>query len=98
MKLDSIQVKQTLTQMDAQVLPDDHPAVSQLTDLFGDHTFFLDASGLKVLEPAEELAETKMESGEVLSLADWTDDTLTKLKPHAPEPTGTVVQFCKVKH
>jgi hypothetical protein len=98
MKLNSTQVTQTLRQMDAQVLPDDHPAVSRLADVFGDHTFFLDASGLKVLEPAEELAETEMDSGEVLSLADWTDATLTKLKPHAPEPTGTVVVFREVKH
>lgn len=98
MKLNSTQVKQTLGQMEAQVLPDDHPAVSQLTDVFGDHTFFLDASGLKVLEPAEELTETEAESGEVLSLADWTDETLTNLRPHAPEPTGTVVVFHEVKH
>jgi hypothetical protein len=40
MKLNSTQVKQTLSQFDAQVLPDDHPAVTQLSDLFGDHTFF----------------------------------------------------------
>ena len=98
MKLNSTQVKQTLSQMDAQVLADDHPAVTQLADVFGDHTFFLDASGLKVLEPAEELAGTKMESGEILSLADWTNAALTNLKPHAPEPTGTVVVFREVKH
>src|ERR1700745_1930443 len=97
MKLNPTQMKQTLSQVDAQVPPDDHPAVSQLTDVFGDHTFFLDAGGLKVLEPAEELAETKMESGQVLSLADWTDAALTNLKPHAPEPTGTVVVFREVK-
>jgi hypothetical protein len=50
------------------------------------------------LEPAEELAETQTESGEVLSLADWTDETLTNLRPHAPEPTGTVVVFREVRH
>jgi hypothetical protein len=109
MKLSSTQVKQTLRQMDAQVLPDDHPAVTQLTDVFGDHTFFLDESGLKVLEPTEnesglkvleptEMPEAEMESGEVLSLADWTDATLTSLKPHAPEPTGTIVVFREVRH
>jgi hypothetical protein len=97
MKLSSTQVKQTLRQMDAQVLPDDHPAVTQLTDVFGDHTFFLDESGLKVLEPTE-MPEAELESGEVLSLADWTDATLTSLKPHAPEPTGTIVVFREVKH
>ena len=53
MRLNSTQVKQTMSQIDAQVLPDDHPAVTQLNTLFGDHTFFLDGEGLKVLEPAE---------------------------------------------
>jgi hypothetical protein len=52
MRLNSTQVERTLSQMNAQVLPDDHPAVAQLTNMFGDHTFFLDESGLKVLEPA----------------------------------------------
>jgi hypothetical protein len=97
MKLNSTQVKQTLSQMNAHVLPEDHPAVTQLTDVFGDHNFFLDEGGLKVLEP-NETPEAELQSGEVLSLADWTDATLTSLKPHAPEPTGTVVVFRELKH
>ena len=97
MKLNAAQVKQTLRQMDAEVLPEDHPAVTQLTDVFGNHTFFLDESGLKVLEPAE-TSETEVKSSEVLSLADWTDATLTSLKPHAPEQTGTIIVFREVKH
>ena len=97
MRLNSTQVKQTLSQMDAHVVPDDHPAVTQLTDVFGDHTFFLDERGLKVLEPTE-AAETGAQSGEVLSLADWSDATLTSLTPHAPEQTGTIIVFSEVKH
>ncbi|MBV8924109.1 MAG: hypothetical protein JOZ74_01930 [Bradyrhizobium sp.] len=97
MKLNSTQVEQTLSQMDAHVLPDTHPAVTQLTSLFGDHTFFLDQSGLKVLEPAE-APGTAAPSGEVLSLADWTDATLTSLTPHEPEATGTIVVFDEIRH
>ena len=97
MKLNSTQVKQTLGQLDAQVLPDDHPAITQLTNVFGDHTFFLDQSGLKVLEPAE-TPEAQMQSGEIVSLADWSDSTLTSLTPHAPEPTGMIVALGEVKH
>ena len=97
MKLNSTQVEQTLSQMDAHVLPDTHPATTQLISVFGDHTFFLDQRGLKVLEPAE-APETGMQSGEVLSLADWTDSTLTSLTPHEPEPTGTIVVFQEVRH
>ncbi|HMI15644.1 MAG TPA: hypothetical protein VK526_04700 [Bradyrhizobium sp.] len=90
MKLNSTQVKQTLSQFDAQVLPDDHPAVTQLNDLFGDHTFFLDGGGLKVLEPTE-TPETQAQTGQVVSLADWSDATLTSLSPHEPELTGVVI-------
>lgn len=97
MRLNSAQVTQALSQMEAQVLPDDHPAVTELTDVFGDHTFFLDESGLKVLEPTE-VPETDVQSSEVVSLADWSDATLTSLKPHAPEPTGTVVVFRPIRH
>src|SRR5215472_3572516 len=97
MRLNEMQVKQTLSQMDAQVLPDDHPVTAQLADLFGDHTFFLDQSGLKVLEPADPPGSDAA-SGEVVSLADWSDTTLTSLKPHAPETTGTIIAFGHVKH
>jgi len=90
MKLNTAQVKQTLSQFDAQVLPDNHPAVTQLSNLFGDHTFFLDDSGLKVLEPAE-APELESRAGQVVSLADWSDASLTSLKPHEPEMTGVVV-------
>ena len=90
MKLNATQLKRTLSQYDAQVLPDDHPAVTQLNNLFGDHTFFLDGDGLKVLEPTE-VPEIEGEAGEVVSLADWSDATLTSLRPHEPEPTGVVI-------
>jgi hypothetical protein len=90
MKLNSTQVKQTLSQLDAEVLPDNHPAVAQLNNLFGDHTFFLDGSGLKVLEPTE-APEMAAQTGEVVSLADWSDATLTSLRPHEPELTGVVI-------
>jgi hypothetical protein len=97
MKLDSAQVNQTLSQIHAEVLPEDHPLVTRLANVFGDHTFFLDENGLKVLEPADE-QETQMQSGEVVSLADWSDATLTSLRTHAPEPTGVIVVFDEVRH
>ena len=80
MKLNSTQVEQTLRKLNAEVLADDHPAVTQLTKMFGDHTFFLDGSGLKILEPGE-VPEMELQSGEVVSLADWSDATLTRLRP-----------------
>ena len=96
MRLNPTQVKQTLSQFDAQVLPDDHPAVGQLNSLFGDHTFFIDRDGLKVLEPTE-APDMEARAGEVVSLADWSDATLSSLKAREPEPTGVVVAL-EVKH
>jgi len=90
MKLNSSQTEQALSQFEAEVLPDDHPALTQLSDIYGDHTFFLDGSGLNVLEPAE-AAETEAHTGEIVNLASWSDATLTSLRPHDPEPTGILV-------
>ena len=53
MKLNEVQICRTLSQYRALVLAEDHPAVAQFRELFGHHTFFLDASGLNVLELLE---------------------------------------------
>jgi hypothetical protein len=97
MKLSSAQVKQTLSQFQAEVLPDNHPAVAQLNNLFGEHTFFLDGGGLKVLEPVG-VPEMETRTSEVVSLADWSDATLTSLRPHEPEMTGVVVVLDATRH
>lgn len=97
MKLNAAQVNETLTQMDARVLPDDHPAVGKLSELFGDHTFFVDESGLKVLESTGS-TEAETQAGSVVSLADWSDATSSTLKAHQPTPTGVVVVLSQSKH
>jgi hypothetical protein len=89
MRLSSTQVERALNQFDAQAIPDDHPVMAQLSDLFGDHTFFLDTNGLNVVEPAE--PTTEGETGKVVNLADWTDESLTRLAPHPPQTTEVVV-------
>jgi hypothetical protein len=90
MKLNSAQVERALTQFDAQALPDNHPLVPQLCGVFGDHTFFLDQTGLNVLEPTD-APEKETSAGKIVNLAYWSDDTLTNLMPHEPEPTGVIV-------
>ena len=70
MKMSSQMVERTLSQFEAQPVPDDHPAVTQLNRLFGDHTFFLDRSGLVIVEPAEP-SEGRAQSGVVVKLASW---------------------------
>jgi hypothetical protein len=90
MKLTSSQVERTLSQFEAEAIPDNHPAIGQLCDLFGDHTFFLDANGLNIVEPAEAL-RGEIRSAQVVNVASWGDSGLTRLAPHEPEPTETIV-------
>jgi hypothetical protein len=90
MKLNSAQVEQTLTQFEAQVIPEDHPLVPELNELFGDHTFFLDGNGLNVVEPNES-TQAGAPAGIVINLANWSDAQLTCLTPHEPEPTEVVI-------
>jgi hypothetical protein len=92
MKLNSDQVSRTLSQFEAQVIPDTHPAVPQLNSVFGDHTFFLNNSGLNVLEPAG-ASDGDADAGQIVNIANWSDDTQTSLKLHEPEPTGVVVML-----
>jgi len=90
MKLNSAQLEQTLSQFEAQAIPDDHPLVPKLNELFGDHTFFLDSNGLNVVE-ANESTNAGAPAGTVVNVASWSDAQLTSLMPHEPEPTEVVV-------
>jgi hypothetical protein len=89
MKLTSAQVEQTLAQFEAHVIPDDHPVVPTLNELFGDHTFFLNDSGLNVIE-AKESSKGTMSTGTVVKIASWNEQQ-NSLAPHEPEPTEVVV-------
>ena len=92
MKLTSAQVERTLSQFEAQAIPDDHPVVPQLNSLFGEHTFFLDSHGLNIVEPAGAApAGSEAQQAKVVNVANWSDVNETKLEPHEPEPTDVVV-------
>jgi hypothetical protein len=91
MKMRPARVEQTLSQFEAQAIPDDHPVVPQLNALFGDHTFFLDSNGLSVVEPTEFAGSGAALSGTVVKLANWSDPNLTSLAPQEPELTDIVV-------
>jgi hypothetical protein len=85
MKLGATMIERTLDQFEAEALPDTHPAVPQLNQLFGDHTFFLDVNGLNIVEPAGE------QTWKVVKLASWKDAAQSSLMPHQPEPTDVVI-------
>ena len=91
MKLTSIQVEQTLSQIRAEAIPEDDPVISELNDLFGDHTFFIDDNGLNIVEPIER--SNDVHAAQVVNVADWRDADMTKLAAHEPEPTNVFVRF-----
>jgi hypothetical protein len=92
MKLNSTQVERALSQFQAEAIPEDHPVIPQLNNLFGEHTFFLDRSGLNIVEPDEGgRAGAQGQAAKVVNLATWSDDNPTRLEPHEPELTDVVV-------
>ncbi len=90
MKLTPAQVERTLEQFEAQAVPESHPALPELTGLFGEHTFFLDAQGLSIVEL---VSADGGETGHVVNLANWADANWTKLAPHEPERTDIAIKF-----
>ena len=92
MKMNSVQIEQTLSQFDAQAIPTGHPAMPQLARLFGDHTFFLDSQELNIVEPIE-AEQTDRRRGVVVNLASWADGERQSLQPHKPESTDMVVDL-----
>ena len=90
MKLNSAQLERTLGQLEARPIPDDHPVIPQLNDLFGEHTFFLDSHGLTIVEPVR-AAGSPAESVKVVNLASWSDETRSGLELHEPQTTDVVI-------
>jgi hypothetical protein len=84
----SAQLERTLGQFEARAIPDDHPVIPQLSDLFGEHTFLLDSHGLNIVEPVE-----AGESAMVVNLAHWSDDSRSDLELHEPEATDVVIML-----
>lgn len=93
MKLSSAQIEQALDQFEADVVPENNPVIRQLTRLFGDHTYFLDQTGLNIVEPAgyEQQNGRNGPMGVVVNIANWTGEGSTSLVPHEPETTSVLV-------
>jgi hypothetical protein len=92
MKLSAKQIQRAASQIGAEAVPENHPVVSELAQVYGDHTFFLDNDGLEIVETAEP-ETTGSQTATVVKLASWADRERTTLAPHDPEPTDTVVEL-----
>lgn len=97
MKLSTLRINQALEQLEPKAIavPEDHPTAPTLHEIFGEHTFFLDADGLEIIEPVDaQAAQGQAENaGQVVRLAIWNDSARTTLAPHPAEATGGVVMF-----
>ena len=91
MKLSARQTAQAANQTGARPIPDSHPAMSQLIEVYGEHTFFLDEEGLEIVEP--ESGEDGLTMAKVVKLASWSDPQHTSLMTHDPEPTDIEVEL-----
>lgn len=89
MRLNTELVDRTLNQIDAQAVPEDGPLFLKLKEVFGDHTFFLDSSGLNIVEPVQGSSR----AGNVVNVASWDGTERQSLVPHSPEPTDVIVQL-----
>jgi hypothetical protein len=82
MKLTSTQIEQTLGQFEAEPIPEDHPMVPQLNEVFGEHTYFVNSDGGGL---------AGVQSAKVVNLGEWSDDAPSALELHEPETTDLVV-------
>ena len=80
MKLTGAELQSVERQLGVEAIPDDNPAMPKLQEVFGDHSFFVDAAGLNVVEPTP----TNEAEGAVLKVASWAEDGQS-LQVHEPE-------------
>jgi len=86
------QLERTTTQLQAEPIPEDYPLILQLSQMYGEHTYFLDSDGLNIVEPAAaELAPNATGMGVVVNSANWTNSNPPKLEAHEPELTESMV-------
>ena len=82
MKLNAVQIRKIEKQLGVDAFPEEDPLTSNFKEAFGDHTFFLDAAGLHIIEP-NSLPENS--GGNVVKVAGWASDETTELLGHEPE-------------
>ncbi len=82
MKLNAGQLRKVEEQFGVEAIPEGDLVTSNLKEAFGDHTFFLDADGLNIVEP-NVFPESSI--GNVVKIASWSSDEPTELLRHEPE-------------
>lgn len=94
MKLSNDQVKVVEERTGLQPIPEDNPAMPQLKENFGDHTFYVDDNGLYVLETEGDETDGGGHATAV-QVASWTDENRTALQAHEPQVTDAVFKLTR---
>jgi hypothetical protein len=92
MKLNNAQVQQVGSQTGLKPIPDDNPATPKLQERFGEHTFYLDANGLYIWEPVDDVEDVN-EPVAAIMLAAWEGEDKQALKPMTPTRSRVVVEL-----
>ena len=90
MKLNAAQLPNVEQQLGVEALPEEHPVMPKLVEAFGEHTFFVDAAGLHIVELT---VAAEMSNGTVVRLASWAGEERDKLQIHEPEPLAVSVDL-----
>ena len=94
MRLSSARVEQTLSQFEARVLPDNHPSMPKIREVWGDHTYFLAVNGLNIALVRSTAWTSVSRMLWANNYGSWTDSQVDEPFPeHVPEPTQASVQF-----
>ena len=89
MKLSAAQQAHVEEQLGIDALAEENPAMPKLKEVFGDHTFFVDADGLNIVEQPD---EEQGSDGAIVKLASWAEDH-TQLRVHEPEVLPVTVKL-----
>ena len=96
MKLSDHQIDQVRNRFGVDPVPDDHPSVPDLKETFGDHTFYIDSTGLHIWETAE-TAGDGTQFINALRVASWVNEEQNSLSTHNPESTGINVKLTPIE-
>ncbi len=94
MILNETQIAAVQQQLNVAPIETDNPAMPQLIEAFGEHTFYADLNGLHVLEALPDDTEgVAPGTAVVIQIAEWTGDDRTNLAPVDPNTSNVLVSL-----
>lgn len=91
MKLSDTQIAAVAATTGANPIPEEDPAMGQLKEAIGDHTFYVDQHGLLVLEDTDDApGDNQLE---IVRVGQWADEQRSTMGVVPPQPTGQVLDL-----